>query len=178
MLVATRRCPRCGQTKGSSEFYKGPSKERLSSYCKPCDRDYKAEYYKKNREVIRVRSRAYVEANRERLREYGRKHREKNRESIRAYMLRRNYGVERDEYLRLLEEQGGLCAICGDPPGQRELSVDHHHATGFVRGLLCDRCNHGLGLFKDNPDRLMAAIDYLLLRPDESRKLAAPDFPN
>ena len=53
-------------------------------------------------------------------------------------------GVTDDEYLGMLEEQGGVCAICGAPPKTRRLHVDHDHRTGAVRGLLCFRCNRAL----------------------------------
>jgi hypothetical protein len=71
------------------------------------------------------------------------------------------YGLTVDAYDALLAEQGGCCAICGDPPGKRPLAVDHDHETGDVRGLLCLPCNTGLGLFRDDLERLAAAAAYL-----------------
>ena len=59
------------------------------------------------------------------------------------------------------DAQGGLCAICGRKQPEKWLAVDHDHETGVIRGLLCSRCNSGLGQFKDNPDRLRLAADYL-----------------
>ncbi|MBW1743926.1 MAG: endonuclease VII domain-containing protein [Deltaproteobacteria bacterium] len=65
------------------------------------------------------------------------------------------------------ERQGGVCAICGDPEtNQRNgrtirLSIDHDHETGQVRGLLCVRCNTGLGLFGDNIEVIQKVVDYL-----------------
>jgi hypothetical protein len=56
--------------------------------------------------------------------------------------------------------QDGRCAICFERPHER-LCLDHDHATGQIRGLLCRRCNAGLGLFLDQPDRLTAAVTYL-----------------
>jgi Recombination endonuclease VII len=53
-------------------------------------------------------------------------------------------GVSDNEYARLLEAQGGGCAICGAKPKTRRLHVDHDHKTGKVRGLLCHRCNRAL----------------------------------
>jgi hypothetical protein len=82
--------------------------------------------------------------------------------------LRSKYGITLEQYNIMLENQGGVCAICGDPPtiihaGEKvsPLSVDHCHKTGKVRGLLCHPCNMALGLFKDNKDRLRAAAAYL-----------------
>lgn len=67
-----------------------------------------------------------------------------------------------EEYADLLELQGGRCAICRRWPGKRRLAVDHCHATGTVRGLLCMRCNAGLGLFRDDFEAMQAAADYLI----------------
>ena len=53
-------------------------------------------------------------------------------------------GVTDADYARMLEAQGGGCAICGTPPKSRRLHVDHDHKTGNVRGLLCYRCNRAL----------------------------------
>ena len=78
--------------------------------------------------------------------------------------LRRKYGITLDEYDRMVEDQGGRCAICGstDPRnGGNMLAVDHDHATGRVRGLLCGTCNTALGKFRDNPEILRSAIRYL-----------------
>jgi hypothetical protein len=63
--------------------------------------------------------------------------------------------------------QNNLCAICGNPQHQfhkgtrKRLYVDHDHKTNKVRGLLCNNCNAGVGRFKDEPDRLRSAADYL-----------------
>jgi hypothetical protein len=87
----------------------------------------------------------------------------------RANRLKRKYGLSLDDYDRLLTSQGGRCAICGstDPKttkGQArfgDFAVDHDHKTGKVRGLLCGHCNTGLGLFRDDPNHLEAALRYL-----------------
>lgn len=78
-----------------------------------------------------------------------------------SYQLRRNYGLTHVEYAAMLEAQGGLCSLCGRPPGKRRLDVDHDHTTGAVRSLLCSLCNRGLGYFRDDPALLRAAIRYL-----------------
>jgi hypothetical protein len=85
------------------------------------------------------------------------------REQQRARNLRQ-YDITLDMYDELLARQGGGCAICGaaqSDKGKRSLSVDHNHATGEVRGLLCYRCNVGIGMFQDEPTLLSAAIRYL-----------------
>ena len=79
--------------------------------------------------------------------------------------LKCRYGITADEYWALYESQGGKCRICGTTDGTRKdsklLSVDHCHATGKIRGLLCTRCNAGLGHFQDNPVLLESALAYL-----------------
>jgi hypothetical protein len=71
----------------------------------------------------------------------------------------RKYGLDAEGYERMLDEQGGLCAYCHKPA--RRLVVDHCHATGVVRALLCDRCNMGVGHLEDDPDRMRRAIDRI-----------------
>ena len=65
-------------------------------------------------------------------------------------------------YQDLLRLGRGVCEICGRTNGARRLAVDHDHNTGKVRGLLCHRCNAGLGLFRDDPSILTLAREYLL----------------
>ena len=72
--------------------------------------------------------------------------------------VRRSYVVTQKEYETKVLDQAGRCGLCG---GTAELNVDHNHATGKVRGLLCSPCNKGLGAFYDNPTVLRAAADYL-----------------
>jgi Recombination endonuclease VII len=69
-------------------------------------------------------------------------------------------GVTDDDYARMLAEQGGHCALCPSMPKTRELHVDHDHATGHVRGLLCFRCNHVLHSWMDSAWALRLA-EYL-----------------
>jgi predicted nucleic acid-binding Zn ribbon protein len=81
-----------------------------------------------------------------------------------GYMRQYLYGITAEEYDALLAAQEGRCAICGSPdwPGKgNRPHIDHDHETGRIRGLLCNNCNTGLGQFKDDPQRLRAAIRYL-----------------
>lgn len=81
-------------------------------------------------------------------------------------------GVSDEEYERLLVEQEGCCAICGNPPKNRRLSVDHNHRTGRVRGLLCFRCNRALPTYATS-DWLRNALLYVLR--DEYPEWDCPD---
>lgn len=87
-------------------------------------------------------------------------YREMKRVSARWSRRKRKYGLTREEYTKRLTEQAGQCSICGEQVGEA-LRVDHDHATGGVRGLLCERCNAGLGQFRDNVEFLRSAIRYL-----------------
>jgi hypothetical protein len=115
----------------------------------------------------RERHRAWREANREKLRaytrEYQRKYREANPQPTktdrRRGSVRHPYGVSPEQKQQMLHAQGGLCAICRQSFDLQ--NIDHCHATGKVRGLLCRHCNLGLGHFKDDVARMQAAIDYL-----------------
>jgi len=86
------------------------------------------------------------------------------RKSLRS---KRIYGISSDEADFLLKKQGGGCAICGATESQssrhagKPLHIDHSHKTGEVRGILCEQCNRGLGLFRDDTSLLDNAIKYL-----------------
>jgi len=69
--------------------------------------------------------------------------------SRRKYHLRKKFNMTLEEYELLLEKQNGVCALCGNPPVGRHLSVDHNHITGKIRGLLCVRCNQMISVFDD-----------------------------
>lgn len=87
-----------------------------------------------------------------------------------AAKLKRAYGLTPAEYYEILAQQNGGCAICGSrTPGGMTMkrndpifAVDHCHATGKVRGLLCDKCNHALGLINDNSTIAMNMAKYLM----------------
>jgi len=96
----------------------------------------------------------------------------------RSYHLTQRYGITAAEADFMLEAQGGLCAVC---EGAVAVHVDHDHRTGRVRAILCFNCNGGLGQFKDDPEVLRAAADYVELHRDRqassSRDPVATDRP-
>ncbi len=78
--------------------------------------------------------------------------------------LKTRYGIDIEQYKKVLENQNYLCAICGcseNDTKHKRMSVDHCHSSGKIRGLLCRKCNAMLGLVNDNVDTLLKAIDYL-----------------
>jgi len=80
------------------------------------------------------------------------------------------YGLTSETYEAHYELQSGVCAICRKPEVSKRLgtvknlSIDHDHSTGKVRGLLCTGCNRGLGFFGDDPELIVKAAAYLTLR--------------
>jgi hypothetical protein len=73
----------------------------------------------------------------------------------------RRYGVDGRQFTEWVVKQKGLCFVCGEPPNEKGLVVDHNHKTGEVRSLLCDRCNMVLGFVQDNTGLLKKMIVYL-----------------
>lgn len=107
------------------------------------NRDYKAEWYQRNKDKVRERRKA-------------------TRDTWDSTYSR--FRITAKDYLELLEKQGGLCAICYKHPKddyRRRLSVDHCHKSNTVRGLLCNMCNLMLGHAKDVPNILDKGAKYL-----------------
>lgn len=131
-----RICTKCRQLKPVAEFYAcrtGKRAGELRTECKGCRKEY-INRWRKNKGLVRSREQH----------------------------LWTNYKIRLTEYERLLEEQGGKCAVCESPSTDGEcFCVDHDHSTGEIRGLLCKSCNFGLGFFKDSTERLMKAAEYL-----------------
>ena len=157
-----RKCSRCSRWKLLVEdnFYVRVSrgKRYFWGYCKTCHNLAASARNSRIRQTPEGRAK---------YRRWERRWRQRNRSKLQAQWrrqdLKRKYGLTVKEYDLLSEKQKHQCAICGKPAKklQRRLHVDHDHRTGAVRGLLCDDCNTGLGKFKDNPDFLIAAAEYL-----------------
>jgi Recombination endonuclease VII len=98
-----------------------------------------------------------------------------NPEAARDYGISRAHGVPVGTYARLLEIQGGACAICNrsENPGKTRFSFDHDHASGTVRGLLCTLCNQAIGQLQDSPELLRKAADYLEKPPAAQLSLSS-----
>lgn len=147
-------------------------------------------YREKNPEQIKATQRKWNEANKDKLKEDKRiwhkeqmkdpEYRKRNRDRAQAWAkhnperhaqlarsgwLRRKYGIDAEEYDRRLQLQGGGCALCCSKevglPQRTFFFVDHDHETGRVRGLLCNKCNLGLSMFRDQPEVMRRAALYL-----------------
>lgn len=113
------------------------------------------------KEKLRIARRKYYDRNKKYLASLKKTWARKNPDKIRSCKLRKKFGWTIDDYNSQLTKQGGRCGICMERPASKRLGTDHCHKHGNVRGLLCDRCNTGLGLFRDDPDILRMALFYL-----------------
>jgi len=120
---------------------------------------YAKAYRAANREAIAAQKATYATIHHEEIAAYNAAYYTANRELVRAKDRKSKYGITSEEYAAFVEQQNGVCAICEQP--DRRIGVDHDHATGKVRGLLCNHCNRALGSFGDDPERLAQAIRYL-----------------
>jgi hypothetical protein len=138
-------------------------------HCKTCRRNRVREWEAANPDVKTANNAQWREANRDASRSASKRWAEANPAKRRAALIRR-YGITPERFDEMFDAQGGCCAICGgtDSGDSRfdTLHIDHDHESGTVRGLLCGRCNRGVGMFQDDPDRLLAAATYLLQNVD------------
>lgn len=125
-----------------------------------------AKWYQENKDKSRATKKLYYAKNAKRILERRREWYKKNPHKLREYQLRQNFGLSLAEYERMREEQGGVCAIC--KLVVRVLVVDHSHKEGHIRGLLCHKCNSGLGYFIDSTENMESAIIYL--KKDETTR--------
>lgn len=139
--MVLKKCTRCGRNLPHSSFSK--SGKYLRGDCKQCHNSYVRKTYHEQGRAVK---RAYYQ---------------KNKEEMLLRVKERTYGLTRDHILTMTEQQQGRCKICDrvmDCP-----NIDHCHTTQQVRGLLCTKCNAGLGQFEDNVMFLHRAIQYLQL---------------
>ena len=132
------QCNKCNEYKPESSFFKEASCKRGYRYaCKDC-------------EAARFK-----------------KYREDNKEKISSSRLKwhrkKSYNFPPELFEQRFEEQGNVCGICKSniPGGRGAFHADHNHQTNQPRGVLCHNCNVALGNFKDNPELLQKAIEYL-----------------
>lgn len=130
-------CPRCKEVKNHESFYTtGQSNDGFASYCIVCyksidKKHFERKYYKRDKEKIRGRN------------------------------LQKKFGLTLEQYNQMAKAQDFKCAVCKQPETSKSLAVDHDHKTGQIRGLLCGRCNPGLGFLKDDPERIRNLVKYL-----------------
>jgi len=139
-------------------------------------RAYMRRWRAKNPNKYRKRETKYMREWRAKNREDWNKYQRERYKRSRGYFyhIKSKFNLTVDQYEGMVAQQGDLCAICKTKPADR-YNVDHDHKTGKVRGLLCGRCNTGLGAFKDAPEILIAAAHYLTSCNNGSRTLPLPE---
>lgn len=157
-------CTKCNKEKLLSDFYK--TKNKFSSECKTCMINRGKKYYEEHPDKKKETDRKYYQTHKEQSYTSRKKWRDEHKEEKKILHLKQNYGITLEQYNQMLEQQNGVCAICGKPEAikNRRLAVDHNHKSNKVRGLLCNHCNTALGKFNDNIITLEKAIDYLKSR--------------
>lgn len=145
LTLSSKKCPCCGEVKPTTGFTRNKvnGKWGFHSYCKACVNKKTKKYQLDNPEKCKI--------------------------TKRKQNLKKRYGLTVEDIERMLKNQNYKCAICGreiflhgDSVDKNKIArVDHNHETGKVRGLLCNDCNRGIGLLKDNPMLLANAIKYL-----------------
>ena len=141
-------CRICKETKPLSKFHKSKRHSSgVKNECAECTNEYLRKHYRKNYQGT-----------------------EKFKRKNTNYHYKRKYGIEYNEYLQMCEERNNRCDICGiekvsagnQSRGSKDhLVLDHCHETGKIRGILCQECNQGIGLLKDNTQNFKNAIKYL-----------------
>lgn len=123
----------------------------------------KQKYYQEHKEEVAEYKRIYNETHKDRRIGEGKRYYHKHREEEGYRGLRNLYNITKEQYDEMFMKQNGCCAICGIHHTllTKKLYVDHNHDTGELRGLLCNKCNLGLGIFGDDVSLLQKATDYL-----------------
>lgn len=159
-----RRCKVCGEEKGDDGFY---DRAYRVGTCKVCANKRSTAWRLANPDRVRACEAAWRRKNRAaciaKQRRWRAEHPDRMRASKRKHLLKR-HGLTVEAHAAMLSAQDRKCAICfreGGSTLRTMLVVDHDHGNGKVRSLLCQRCNRGIGLFRDDPRLLTLAATYL-----------------
>jgi Autographiviridae endonuclease VII len=158
-------CKKCGEFKLLTDFYRASeNKDGRRGECIACAKVIRRRWYDANHEKAVVAAQRWAQRNPDRVAAYREEYRNRpeRKRAMRDLYYRRTFGITADDVDALIEKQCGKCAICEGVPARAEgWHVDHDHATSRIRGVLCQRCNHGIGLLDEDPARLRAAAEYL-----------------
>lgn len=160
--MKTKICSKCKLKKSLDEFFYRAygSKDNRMSCCKECKTKLIYKWREKNPEkwLAYVRKRYFLDKESGQI--LNQLSRSPTKKSI--YKRRTRYGITETQIQGLLVKQSNKCAICFKNFINNKFQVDHCHKTNKIRGLLCHRCNFGLGCFGDNIVNLHQAIVYLI----------------
>lgn len=165
-------CSTCQEVKPFAEFYLRPNGKPAWGQCKPCGKQRLRDRYRaltpeqKEAEKQRLRKHAQRPESKALARYISKRWREKNPEKVRASRWKTRYGLTLEEYDALLDQYGRMCGICSSLD---DLVLDHDHGCcpaertcgRCLRGVLCRRCNSGIGLLKDSVSLVEKAVAYL-----------------
>jgi len=113
-------------------------------------KEYYDRYYQKNEAKKRQQAKTYRLQNRE-----------KYNEMAKRWHFKTRYGLTLEDIDAILAAQNYKCKLCGEPLVETKRCIDHDHETGEIRGILCQKCNVGLGMFNDDSKKLKLAAKYL-----------------
>jgi len=172
-------CIECHKTKYTKDFhcFENPQngERRYASTCKACDMQQNRQYLPQIQECARCGKVKFLDqfyknehsgAHFTQCKECVNKKYPYIPETHRKHLLD-VYGITEDHYMQILEEQGGVCAICHQPETRQSngknlpLIVDHCHTTNVVRGLLCFKCNTALGFLGEDLERAISLLTYV-----------------
>jgi hypothetical protein len=141
------------------KMYREKNKDRIAQY--------EREWRKKNAEKIAKKKSDWYFNNKDVRKEYLDKNKERFKEVRQIHNKKlkfKGYNITEEQYLEMFNNQNGCCVICGTPQNELKcaLHIDHNHETGKIRGLLCMKCNRGIGYFNDNIEKMKNAIDYII----------------
>ena len=140
------RCSVCKEQKPREQFFKNKSKAQgITAACKPCHQDIRRRLIKEGK-MIDKKPHGHYKA------------------YTQNWTLEKKYGITVEQFDEMRVKQEYRCWICHKHESElgKILHIDHNHATGKVRALLCMHCNHAIGSFKENVNSLENAINYLV----------------
>ena len=152
--MTTKYCPKCFTVKPIGNFFKRTfPREGYQTYCKTC--------HNNRQKILRKDDQKWkLHTN-----EVSLKYKKKNKEKVKIWdkksQLKSKFGISLSQFNEMVEKQNHKCAICENSFLNFKICVDHNHKTNKVRQLLCSQCNFGLGHFRENPQFLLNAVDYL-----------------
>jgi len=161
-----KTCTKCKINKPRDEFCGDKrNKNGLQSHCKICQREYRKTPEGRIKYMASMRRYYSTPKGNTKYKANLRKYMitPKGKEVKRNIDLKHRYDITIEEYNKMLEDQGGVCAICGTDKtgGKGRFCVDHDHETDKIRGLLCRNCNLLLGNAKDSIKTILKASQYL-----------------
>jgi|SRR6266446_2581561 len=147
-------CIKCDIEKIDDKFLKRSDREGFYNQCIDCKREYERDRRKNQKDAYNKSQRKYYK---------------KNKDIMDVRHFENRYGMYRGQLIEMLKSQDYKCKICRDPL-IRFGDIDHDHSCcpsgkscgKCIRGLLCRGCNRGMGHYKDDPDRLIKASNYLI----------------